>query len=91
MRKRANTSQTITGNTIEDIRRQVNSALGQIWNTINALTETTEHQRLGQGGLEDKESGLKVVEDGASTYLEYKTKKGWARLDAEFLPKTKRS
>jgi hypothetical protein len=89
--KRNNSSPRITGKTIDDIKRETNAAVSQLWGELNKLTEKVNHQRVGQESIESKDSGINIVKDGNSTYLEVKTNEGWERLDANFQPKTKRT
>ena len=80
----ANTAPTLSGNSVEELKRSLDSALRLMWNKINNLSDKVNNMSSGSQSLESKREGIRLVQDKDNYYLEARFDNGWARMNSNF-------
>ena len=80
----------ITGKTVQELQRSLDSAIKDIYRRINTLSDSTSTGVPGRGKMEGDNSSIRFIEDKEGLYMEVKSKKGWARLPQSLEVTTKR-
>lgn len=78
-----NNATPVRGDTPEAICRSIDTALRQIWKSLNEVIDAMNNIAVGTQDIESKRGGIRVTQDGNTSYLEAKLDSGWARLNAD--------
>ena len=74
------TARPITGKTPEEVAKNTDNALRQVWASLNSIIDTLNNMTEGSPGLESSAKNIRLVQTKDEYHIEGKFKDGWARV-----------
>ena len=84
------TSRPLRATTVEELRKEVERELNDIWSAINDITSALDNVKNGSQGVSDNTNTIRLVQDGDGYYIEGNFSNGWARLNTSLDPIAKK-
>ena len=78
--KSKQSAQRLSGKTVTDVKNSGDKAINELWNAINKLNDATRPSKSDGVVDTNKQTQIRLVQEGDNYFLEAKFPNGWARI-----------